>query len=61
MRAFIILLDSFGIGATADADQYGDVGADTFRISSNGVQMDGPIVRDCALGRCRFQIYCVWD
>ncbi len=31
MRAFIILLDSFGIGATADANQYGDVGADTFR------------------------------
>ncbi len=30
-RAFIILLDSFGIGATADADRYGDVGADTFR------------------------------
>lgn len=30
-RAFIILLDSFGIGATDDAAQYGDAGADTFR------------------------------
>lgn len=30
-RAFIIMLDSFGIGATADADQYGDAGADTLR------------------------------
>lgn len=30
-RAFIILLDSFGIGATQDAIKYGDVGADTFR------------------------------
>lgn len=30
-RAFIILLDSFGIGATADAAEYGDVGADTLR------------------------------
>lgn len=30
-RAFIIMLDSFGIGATADAAQFGDVGADTFR------------------------------
>lgn len=30
-RAFIILLDSFGIGATDDAVKYGDVGADTLR------------------------------
>lgn len=30
-RAFIIMLDSFGIGATPDADQYGDLGADTLR------------------------------
>lgn len=28
-RAFIIMLDSFGLGATADADKYGDSGADT--------------------------------
>lgn len=28
-RAFIILLDSFGIGATADAAKYGDAGANT--------------------------------
>lgn len=30
-RAFIILLDSFGIGASADAVEYGDAGADTLR------------------------------
>lgn len=30
-RAFIILLDSFGVGATHDADKYGDAGADTLR------------------------------
>lgn len=30
-RAFIIMLDSFGLGATADAHQYGDEGADTLR------------------------------
>jgi phosphopentomutase len=30
-RAIIILLDSFGIGATDDAVEYGDVGADTLR------------------------------
>lgn len=30
-RAFIIMLDSFGLGATADAEKYGDAGADTLR------------------------------
>lgn len=30
-RAFIIMLDSFGIGATDDAAHYGDAGADTLR------------------------------
>lgn len=30
-RAFIIMLDSFGVGATADASKYGDEGADTLR------------------------------
>lgn len=30
-RAFIIMLDSFGLGATADADKYGDAGANTLR------------------------------
>jgi phosphopentomutase len=29
-RAFILLLDSFGLGATPDADKYGDAGANTF-------------------------------
>jgi len=29
-RAFILLLDSFGLGATPDAAQYGDAGANTF-------------------------------
>lgn len=28
-RAIILVLDSFGIGATADADKFGDVGANT--------------------------------
>ena len=28
-RAIILVLDSFGIGATADADRFGDTGADT--------------------------------
>ena len=28
-RAIILVLDSFGIGATADAEKFGDTGADT--------------------------------
>ncbi|MHB1947974.1 MAG: phosphopentomutase [Gammaproteobacteria bacterium] len=40
-RAFIILLDSFGIGATADAVKYGDEGSNTL----------GHIAQACAEGR----------
>lgn len=40
MRACILLLDSFGIGASQDATRYGDVGADTL----------GHIAEACALG-----------
>lgn len=40
-RAFIILLDSFGIGATADAVKYGDEGANTL----------GHIAQACFEGR----------
>lgn len=29
-RAIVLVLDSFGVGAAADADKFGDVGADTF-------------------------------
>ena len=29
-RAIILVMDSFGIGATADADKFGDQGSDTF-------------------------------
>lgn len=40
-RAIILVLDSLGIGASADAAAYGDVGADTF----------GHIVEACAAGK----------
>ena len=40
-RAIILVLDSFGIGATADAAQFGDAGADTL----------GHIAEACANGR----------
>jgi phosphopentomutase len=40
-RAIVVVLDSMGIGAAADADAYGDGGCDTF----------GHIVEACAAGR----------
>lgn len=51
-RAFIIMLDSFGLGATADAEKYGDTGADTLRhIAEHCYQglADKPGVRAGAL------------
>ncbi|CAM3014399.1 phosphopentomutase [Vibrio rarus] len=39
-RAIILVLDSFGIGATEDADKFGDVGSDTL----------GHIAEHCAKG-----------
>jgi phosphopentomutase len=41
MRAIVIVLDSLGVGAAADAQVYGDRGADTF----------GHIAEACAAGR----------
>lgn len=40
-RTFILLMDSFGIGASQDADKYNDQGADTF----------GSIAEHCANGQ----------
>jgi phosphopentomutase len=40
-RAFVFVLDSFGVGGAADAARYGDEGADTF----------GHIAQACAAGR----------
>lgn len=50
-RAIVVVLDSFGIGAAADADKFGDVGADTFghiaEAAANGAadnNRTGPLV-----------------
>ncbi len=40
-RAFILVMDSFGLGGAPDANDFGDVGADTF----------GHIAAECAAGR----------
>lgn len=44
-RAIIAVLDSFGIGATADADRFGDEGADTFGhvAAARAASADGPL------------------
>ncbi len=46
-RAIILVMDSFGIGATDDADKFGDVGANTFggiaaQRSENGTPLKLP-------------------
>ena len=41
-RAIILMLDSFGIGATPDAEKFGDAGANTL----------GHIAQACARGEC---------
>src|SRR5471030_2317664 len=40
-RAFILLLDSFGLGATPDAAKYNDVGANTFGHIASSVAKSG--------------------
>ncbi len=44
-RAIILVLDSLGIGATADADRFGDVGADTLGhiASTRAASPEGPL------------------
>lgn len=44
-RAIILVLDSFGVGATADADTFGDVGSDTLGNIARvrAVSAEGPL------------------
>lgn len=43
-KAVVIVLDSFGIGAAADADRFGDAGADTLgHIAAHRVQAGRPL------------------
>lgn len=39
-RVFLIVLDSFGVGAAPDAAQFGDIGADTLRSVSKSKEFD---------------------
>ena len=60
-RAIVLMMDSLGIGASADADEFGDQGADTFghiaeHCAQRRVQIDGltrgplELPNLCALG-----------
>ena len=54
-RAFILLLDSFGLGATPDAASFGDEGANTFGhiaswAAAQGKPMDLPNLEKLGLG-----------
>jgi phosphopentomutase len=47
-RAIVLMLDSLGIGASADASRFGDVGADTFghiaeRCADGAIDIDGRV------------------
>ena len=51
-RAIILVMDSFGIGATADADKFGDVGSDTFgHIAKVRAESDAGPLKIPNLGR----------
>ena len=41
-RIFLIVLDSFGVGAVPDADKWGDEGSDTLGAIRNHPDFDCP-------------------
>ena len=51
MRAFVIVLDSVGIGAAPDADVYGDSGSNTFAHTASAVGgLNIPVMESMGLG-----------
>ena len=55
MRAFVLIMDSLGIGATPDAERFGNVGADTFghiaeRRAAEGRPLAIPHLESLGLG-----------
>ena len=49
-RAFLFILDSFGIGGAPDADKYGDVGANTFVHIAESTKLNLPNLGALGLG-----------
>lgn len=55
MRAVLVVIDSFGVGALPDADEYGDVGANTALHICEGVKaknVQWPNLQKLGLGNC---------
>jgi phosphopentomutase len=64
-RAFILLLDSFGLGALPDADRYGDAGANTLGhiaqwATDNGAPLALPHLERLGLGAAAHQASGAW-
>jgi phosphopentomutase len=49
-RAFLFILDSFGIGGAPDADKYGDAGANTFAHIAEAAKLNLPNLASLGLG-----------
>jgi phosphopentomutase len=49
-RAFLFILDSFGIGGAPDAEKYGDSGANTFLHIAGAVKLKLPTLASLGLG-----------
>ena len=49
-RVFLIVLDSFGIGAMTDAESFGDVGVNTLRACATSPKLDIPNMTAAGLG-----------
>ena len=49
-RVFLIILDSFGIGAAPDAGEFGDAGANTLRSLVNSGKLNIPNLEEMGLG-----------
>lgn len=51
-RVFIIVLDSYGIGAEPDAEAFGDVGSNTLKCISAHPAYDTPVMKQMGLFNC---------
>lgn len=48
-RIFLIVLDSYGIGAAPDADKFGDTGCNTLRSITGSKEYDTPLMKEMGL------------
>ncbi|GAB6088796.1 phosphopentomutase [Spirochaeta dissipatitropha] len=49
-RVFIIVLDSLGVGYLPDAEEYGDLGANTLGHIDDSLELKLPVLESCGLG-----------